>query len=97
MKPLSQIKRRPLRDISPNEATDFTPWLANNMRALGNEPGMDLELQTQEASVGEFSLDLLAKELGSNRQVVIENQLVDSQPIVTGSAFGANQQPSSTA
>ena len=36
---------------------------------------MDLELQTQEASVGEFSLDLLAKELGSNRQVIIENQL----------------------
>lgn len=78
MKPLSQIKRRPLRDIWPNEATDFTPWLASNIRALGNELGMDLELQSQEASVGEFSLDLLAKELGSNRQVVIENQLTQT-------------------
>lgn len=75
MKRLSQIKRLSLREIWSKEASEFTPWLADNLRALGNELGMDLELQSQEASVGEFSLDLLAKELGSNRQVVIENQL----------------------
>lgn len=75
MKQLSQIKRLSLREVWSREASEFTPWLADNLRALGNELGMDLELQSREASVGEFSLDLLAKELGSNRQVVIENQL----------------------
>ncbi|MFQ5741523.1 MAG: DUF4268 domain-containing protein, partial [Acidobacteriota bacterium] len=34
-----------------------------------------LELETKDASVGEFSLDLLARDLGTGRRVVVENQL----------------------
>lgn len=75
MKQISKIKRLKLRDIWEKEAADFTPWLAENIQALGEALGMDLELQTQEAPVGDFSLDLLAKDLGSNRVVVVENQL----------------------
>ena len=36
---------------------------------------MDLELQTQEAPVGGYSLDILARDVQSGRPVVIENQL----------------------
>ena len=36
---------------------------------------MDLELQETEASVGVYSLDVLATDLNQNRQVIIENQL----------------------
>lgn len=69
------LKRLGLRHIWPKEATDFTPWLADHLSALGEAIGMDLELQAREASVGDFSLDLLARDLGRNRLVVIENQL----------------------
>ena len=69
------IERVSLRDIWSNEASDFTPWLADNVEALGEALGFDLELVGREASVGSFSLDLLAKDLGSQKSVIIENQL----------------------
>ena len=64
-----------LRETWPNEAQNFTPWLAENLDQLGEALGMDLELQQVEAAVGEYSLDILATDLHSNRPVIIENQL----------------------
>jgi hypothetical protein len=52
--------------------------LADNIEYLGAALGMDLELEAREASIGDFSLDLLAKDLGSGRTVVIENQLTQT-------------------
>lgn len=67
-----------LREIWPHEASDFTPWLAENIDELGKALGMDLELIEQEASVGDFSLDILAKDLGTSRTVIVENQLTQT-------------------
>lgn len=78
MKQLSKIKRLNLRDVWAKEANDFTPWLAENIEELGEALGMDLELEGKEASLGDFSLDLLAKDLGTNRTVVVENQLTQT-------------------
>ena len=72
---LAKIERVDLREAWPNEARDFTPWLAENIAELGEALGMDLELQQTEASVGDYSLDVLATDLNQNRPVIIENQL----------------------
>lgn len=72
---LGVIEQVDLRKVWPHEAQDFTPWLADNLDKLGEALGLDLELQSAEAAVGPFSLDLLAHDLGSNRSVIIENQL----------------------
>ena len=70
-----ELRRVPLREIWQHEANDFTPWLAENIEALGEALGLDLELTGKEAAVGDFALDLLAKDLTSSRTVIIENQL----------------------
>ena len=64
-----------LREAWPHEANDFTPWLAEHIAELGDALGLELELQEQEAPVGSFSLDLLARESLANNTVIIENQL----------------------
>ena len=78
MTDFGEIKQVSLRDIWPNEATNFTPWLASNIQALGKALGMDIELTEREASVGDFSLDLLARDLGTSQIVIIENQLTQT-------------------
>lgn len=70
----SELKQISLNEIWKHEASDFTPWLAENIQKLGDALNLDLELTDIEASVGDFSLDLLAEELGSSRTVIIENQ-----------------------
>ena len=75
---IGRIERVRVRSIWLDEAQDFTPWLAANLSLLGDELGLDLELVEQEAAVGDFSLDILAKDILSDRQVAIENQLEGS-------------------
>lgn len=60
-----------------DEAEDFTPWLAEekNLELLGEAIQMELELVGTEQSVGNFKVDILAKEMNSDQYVVIENQL----------------------
>jgi hypothetical protein len=71
---LGTIHALPLKSIWPGEATHFTPWLSQNLSLLGNKLGMDLEFESMESNAGEFSADIIARDLASNRLVVIENQ-----------------------
>ncbi len=72
---LGSIENVSPRDVWPNEASNFTPWLAEHIDSLGEALGLDIEVTQTEAAVGAFSLDLLGKETGSDRVVIVENQL----------------------
>ena len=72
---LGKIKSVSLRHIWKNEARDFTPWLAEHLEELNEALGLELELEDKEVSVGPYSADILAKDTGTGKYVVIENQL----------------------
>ena len=59
-------------------AQNFTPWLAKNLDLLGKVLGMKLEEVQQEAPIGPFSLDILAREAERGVIVAIENQLEET-------------------
>ena len=73
-----EISKVPLREVWWHEASNFTPLLANNLDKLGDALGIELELTDREANVGDFSLDILAKDLGTTHTVIIENQLTQT-------------------
>ena len=74
------IRITDLRSVWPHEANDFTKWLAQeeNLTLLGDAIDIELELEERESSVGSFNVDIFAKEVGTNRRVIIENQLEDT-------------------
>ena len=63
------------RDVFPTEPTHFSKWLAANLVQLGLALGLDLEMIKLEAAVGPFSLDILARVVGTDDIVIIENQM----------------------
>lgn len=76
-KNLSKLNKVQLRDVWGHEATDFSDWLSKqeNLNILSEEIGVDIKLIKTEASVGKFSVDILAEEEASGRKIIIENQL----------------------
>jgi len=64
-----------LRIAWESEPEHFTPWLANNLKLLGDTIGIELELESQEKEVGPFNADILCKDMATNNWVLIENQL----------------------
>ncbi|MCE5255015.1 MAG: DUF4268 domain-containing protein [Actinomycetia bacterium] len=65
-----------VRRVWENEQYHFTPWLARaeNMALLSGAVGLELEVQNIEVAIGPYSADILAKDVGTGRYVVIENQ-----------------------
>lgn len=74
---LGRLEKVELRNYWSDEANEFTPWLAlpENISLLGDELDMNIEVINQEERVGPFRADILAREVNSDKIVVIENQL----------------------
>src|SRR5437868_9331741 len=85
-----------IRDVWPSEAADFTPWLAANLDLLSEKLGMELVNEATEVPAGDFSADIIAEDISTNRKVVIENQYGSTdhkhlgQVITYSSALGAS-------
>lgn len=75
---LEEIKD--LRTVWPHEALDFTPWLSqdDNIALLADAVGLDITVDETESSVGDFNVDIFAAETGTDRKIIIENQLEDT-------------------
>ena len=80
MTELGRLERVNLRDVWQNEATQFTPWLADsdNISLLGETLGFDLEVESTEATVGEFRADIVCTDTSDNTTVLVENQLAQT-------------------
>lgn len=73
---LGAIEKVNVRSVWENEQYNFTPWLAEktNMDELARALGLELEVENVEVAVGPYSADILARDIGSGKYVVIENQ-----------------------
>lgn len=86
------------RRMWPDEAADFTPWLAQlaNIQRLGEAIGLELEVEHTEVAVGPFAADILARDSATGDYVVIENQLARTnhdhlgKALTYAAALGAN-------
>lgn len=66
------------REVWKNEEKDFTPWVAKNISELSKAIGIPLVAETTEKRVGAYELDILARVEGSDKIVIIENQLEET-------------------
>lgn len=75
---LEEIKD--LRTVWKHEALDFTPWLSqeDNISILVDALGLEITVEENESSVGDFNVDIFATETGTNRKIIIENQLEET-------------------
>jgi hypothetical protein len=67
-----------LRTVWAHEASNFTPWVAENVDLLADAVGLDITVDETESSVGDFNVDIYASETGTDRKIIIENQLEDT-------------------
>ena len=74
---LGKLEKIELREVWRHEALDFTRWLAGkeNIALLSKEIGIDIEVIETEMSVGRYNVDIYARDTESNKKIVIENQL----------------------
>ena len=66
-----------LRSVWPDEAANFTPWLAEdeNISILGKAIDIPLVVVSREESVGEHRADIVCIDTTDQSKVLIENQI----------------------
>lgn len=74
---LGRLEQVDVRTVWTNEASEFTPWLAQqeNLEILGETLGLTLETESVEKEVGSFRADIVCKDTKKESVVLIENQL----------------------
>ena len=79
MSKLSVMERiTDLRTVWKHEAQDFSKWLAEEDKLALLAEAVELDeiiLVERESSVGGYNIDIFAYEEGTNRKIIIENQL----------------------
>ncbi len=77
---LGSLEKVELRQVWNHEALDFTTWLSRpeNLQLLSDEVGIEMNLIKIEADVGDFHVDILAEEQNTGKQIIIENQLEET-------------------
>lgn len=73
---LAKLKTVSVDKYFDHEEEEFTPWLADNISLLEHEDllNIPLEVQQQEAFVGRYRADIIARDPETDRVIVIENQ-----------------------
>ena len=58
----------------------FTPWLSqdDNISLLADAVGIDITVDEKEYSVGDVNVEIFASETGTDRKIIIANQLEDT-------------------
>jgi hypothetical protein len=77
VKSIGKLKRlgsSEVRKIWPREQEDLTPWIAENVDALNEALGLEIEVETAEEYVHGFRLDLAGTDTRSQVPVIVENQ-----------------------
>jgi len=72
---MAKLEYKPLREVWPNEAHNFTPWLLDNSEYLAEALGFDIELDVSEHPIGAFSVDIFGRDVTHGCPLIVENQL----------------------
>lgn len=69
-----------LRNTWPREDRDFSRWITqeDTMLMLSEATSIDIRFTERESPVNNLSVDILATDAETNKAIVIENQLEDS-------------------
>jgi hypothetical protein len=72
---LGRIETVNPREVWPDEARNFTPWMLDNAKYLGEILGLEIELEAREHPIGPYYLDLFGRDITNQCVLIVENQL----------------------